>query len=118
MNFKLTLFSFLILVGVAFNATAEQIPADSTKEKVQQKTLGEYLLVVGLFGDEMEALGYFNKLCNDDIPAHFYFDKPNGVYLIHVGRYYFLEDAKLVLSQNPYPSLTKTIKRVKAYPQE
>jgi hypothetical protein len=95
-----------------------KIEADSIEEKDQKKNLGEYLIVVGSFSDEMEAIYYFNELCNKDVPAFFYYDKPKGMFYVHVGRYYFEQDAKSELKKNPYPQLSKSIKKVKAYPQQ
>jgi hypothetical protein len=92
--------------------------ADSIKDKNEKKTLGEFLLVVGSFSDEMEAIYYFNKLCNKEISAYFYYDKPKAKFYVHIGRYYFEEDASTELKKNPYPQLKKSIKRVKSYPQE
>lgn len=92
--------------------------SETRKDKVEQKTLGEYLVVVGTYKNEMKALLYFNELCNDDVNAYFFHDRATGNYYVHVGRYYFEEDAKAVLRLNLYPKLRKKIRKVKSYPQE
>lgn len=116
---SLSLIAFLSTAGHASTIEHNQLYAsDSIKEKNEKKTLGEYLIVVGSFSSEMDALMYFNQLCNNDVPAHFYYDAPNSKYLVHIGRYYFEQDAKAELRKNPFPALRKRIKKVKSYPQE
>lgn len=110
-----------LLCALSFQSQAlstSSVASDSIKEKSEKKTLGEYLLVVGTFSGEMDAILYFNKLCNNDVNAHFFYDKSKSKYYVHVGRYYFEEDAKSELRKNPYPHLRKSIRKVKSYPQE
>lgn len=59
----------------------------------EQAGSGNFIVVAGSFGEEANATRYFNQLVNKGFSPYMYYDK-SGTYYVHVGKFYFKEEAR------------------------
>ncbi|MBI1305173.1 MAG: type IX secretion system membrane protein PorP/SprF [Bacteroidetes bacterium] len=55
---------------------------------------GDFIVVAGSFSQEANATIYFNQLVNKGYSPYVYFDRGNGTYYVHVGKFTDKEKAK------------------------
>lgn len=86
---------------------------ETKNEKVEDKTAGEFLVIAGSFSEEKNATLYFNQLVNKGLSPYMYFDKSTKVYYVHMGKFYFKEEARDYLKNNSNGSLKLWVKTIK-----
>ena len=59
----------------------------------EQSGSGKFIVVAGSFTEEVNATKYFNTLVNKGFSPYMYYDK-SGVYYVHLGKYYFKQEAR------------------------
>lgn len=65
----------------------------------EQAGSGNFIVVAGSFGVEANATRYFNVLVNKGFSPYMYYDK-SGTYYVHVGKFYFKEEAREFAKNN------------------
>ncbi len=77
---------------------------DDSKPAVEDKpsgnTSGQFMVIAGAFGEETNAKVYFNRLVNKGYSPYMYYSKSNKTYYVHLGRFYFKEEAKKFAKDN------------------
>lgn len=70
------------------------------KEVIGDKTAGEFLVIAGSFSTESNATIYFNQLVNKGLSPYMYIDKKTNAFYVHLGKFYFKEDAREYMQKN------------------
>ena len=65
----------------------------------EQAGSGNFIVVAGSFGEEANATRYFNLLVNKGFSPYMLYDK-SGKYYVHVGKFYFKEEAREFAKNN------------------
>jgi len=58
------------------------------------------MVVAGSFSEEKNATIYFNRLVNKGLSPYVYRDKNTNVNYVHLGRFYFKEEARKFAKEN------------------
>jgi hypothetical protein len=74
-------------------------PKEET-EKPSGNTSGQFMVIAGAFSQEANAKVYFNRLVNKGFSPYMYYSKANKTYYVHLGRFYFKEEAKKFARDN------------------
>ncbi len=82
-------------------------------EVIGDKTEGEFIVVAGSFTMESNATIYFNQLVNKKLSPYMYFDKSSNVYYVHLGKYYFKEEAREYMRKNTTGSVKLWVKTLR-----
>ncbi|MFT5723793.1 MAG: type IX secretion system PorP/SprF family membrane protein [Bacteroidia bacterium] len=72
---------------------------DKSGKGREQAGSGNFIVVAGSFGEETNATKYFNTLVNKGFSPYMYYNK-SGTYYVHLGRYYFKEEARTFAKSN------------------
>lgn len=78
-----------------------------------QEGSGEFIVVAGSFGQENNATVYFNQLVNKGFSPYMYYNKDNKTYYVHLGKFYFKEDARKFAKENTKNGVKLWVKTLK-----
>ncbi|MFT4523014.1 MAG: type IX secretion system PorP/SprF family membrane protein [Bacteroidia bacterium] len=79
-------------------------------EKIGDKTPGEFIVVAGSFSQEQNATVYFSQLINKGLSPYMYYHKATKIYYVHMGKFYFKEEAIDYLHANKSTTLRLWVK--------
>ena len=85
----------------------------SENEVIGDKMAGEFLVIAGSFTQEQNATVYFNQLVNKKLSPYMYFDKSTNVYYVHLGKFYFKEEAREYMRKNTTGTVKLWVKTIR-----
>ncbi|MFT5512075.1 MAG: type IX secretion system PorP/SprF family membrane protein [Bacteroidia bacterium] len=83
---------YVVQKGAATTKTSDT-KTTTSKSGGEQAGSGNFIVVAGSFTEEVNATKYFNTLVNKGLSPYMYYDK-SGVYYVHLGKYYFKQEAR------------------------
>ena len=84
----------------------------SGKSAGEQAGSGNFIVVAGSFSEEVNATRYFNSLVNKGFSPYMYYDK-SGTYYVHLGKYYFKQEARDFAKANAKKGVKLWVKTLK-----
>lgn len=99
---------------------ATPTPSQETKETPDndpnvgdQKVSGEFIVVAGSFGEETNATIYFNQLVAKGFSPYMHYHRDTKVYYVHLGKFYFKEEARKFAKDNTKKGVKLWVKTLK-----
>ena len=90
----------VVIVSKPAPNRTERPKSGDDKTNGDQKISGQFMVVAGSFSEEKNATVYFNRLVNKGLSPYVYRDKNTNVNYVHLGRFYFKEEARKFAKEN------------------
>ncbi len=88
-------------------------PTKPTNDSKDQNVSGDFIVVAGSFSEEANATKYFNQLVNKGLSPYMYYSKTTRVYYVHLGRFYFKEEARSFASDKSTGTMKLWVKTLR-----
>jgi type IX secretion system PorP/SprF family membrane protein len=75
--------------------------------------VGEFLVIAGSFTEEKNATKYFNRLLNKGFSPFMYFERSSNKHYVHLGKYYFKQQARDFAKKTATGSVKLWVKTIK-----